>query len=104
MSKLLTHDEAMGGVIGRTLTFKEKTPNELLVEAIAGQLTPNAVALYRTAERLEGVPYGSPPSHGRAEPRGAMGAKSPFISVVACLGRWSLPLGRAAAYQHIVPS
>jgi hypothetical protein len=75
-----------------------------LVEAIAGQLMPNSVALYRSAERLEGVPYGSPPSHDRAGPRGATGAKSPFISVVACLGRWSLPLGRAAAYQHMVPS
>jgi hypothetical protein len=53
--------------------------------------------------------YGSPASHDLPRPYGAEGAKSPFsvvsISFPGLVSlRWSLPLGRAAACQHRVPS
>ena len=78
--------------------------------------TPNAVVLYLRKERLEGMPYGSPPSHAPPRPYGTTGARSrsavPTVSLLRvtsirlslALGRCSVTLGRAAAYQHMVPS
>jgi hypothetical protein len=72
----------------------------------------------KAAQSAENRSYGSPPSHDPPRPYGAGGARSPFsvVSTVSlslgiisilwslALNRRSLVLGRAAAYQHMVPS
>src|SRR5215469_3403756 len=63
-------------------------------EAVEGQ-TPNAVVLYLRKERLEGMPYGSPPSHDPPHPYGAAGARSLSLLRVTSI-RLSLALGRSA--------
>jgi hypothetical protein len=68
----------------------------------------------KASEVIQDRSYGSPAPHGprssAVRPRGPKGAESPFsvvptIFFLATLSlRRSLPLGRAAAYQHMVPS